>query len=49
METLIHKCIDKYIQKRVQIYESERKEGGMVVDIDPKMENVINKMFDRCY
>ena len=45
VETLVHKCIDKYIEKRVAIVD--RKEEG--VQIDPKMEGVINKMFDRCY
>jgi 26S proteasome regulatory subunit N2 len=45
VETLVHKCIDKYIEKRVAIVD--RKEDGIA--IDPKMEGVINKMFDRCY
>ena len=45
VETLIHKCIDKYIEKRVLIYD--RKQEG--VEIDSKMENVMGKMFDRCY
>lgn len=45
VETLVHKCIDKYIEKRVAIVD--RKEEG--VTIDPKMEGVITKMFDRCY
>lgn len=45
VETLVHKCIDKYIEKRVAIVD--RKEEG--VAIYPKMENVINRMFDRCF
>ena len=45
VETLVHKCIDKYIEKRVA--KIDRKEEN--VEIDGKMENVINKMFDRCY
>ena len=45
VETLVHKCIDKYIEKRVAIVD--RKEEG--IQIDPKMEGVITKMFDRCY
>jgi 26S proteasome regulatory subunit N2 len=45
VETLIHKCIDKYIEKRVQIFEKHQE--GLV--IDEKMEQVINKMFDRCF
>jgi len=45
VETLVHKCIDKYIEKRVAIVD--KKEEGIV--IDAKMEGVINKMFERCY
>lgn len=45
VETLIHKCIDKYIEKKVQIFE-EKDDG---VKIDDKMEAVINKMFERCF
>lgn len=45
METLVHKCIDKYIEKRVAIVD--RKEEGVI--IDEKMESVITRMFDRCY
>ena len=45
VETLVHKCIDKYIEKRVAIVDA--KAEGVV--IDAKMEGVITKMFDRCY
>jgi 26S proteasome regulatory subunit N2 len=45
VETLIHKCIDRYIEKRVQIFD--HKQEGIIVD--NKMEGVINKMFDRCF
>ncbi len=45
VETLVHKCIDKYIEKRVAIVD--RKEEGIV--IDAKMESVITRMFERCY
>jgi len=45
VETLVHKCIDKYIEKRVAIVD--RKEPG--IEIDAKMEGVITKMFERCY
>jgi len=45
VEKLVHKCIDKYIEKRVAIVD--KKEEG--VAIDPKMEGVIEKMFERCY
>lgn len=45
VETLVHKCIDKYIERRVALVD--RKEEG--VEIEPKMEAVIQKMFERCY
>jgi 26S proteasome regulatory subunit N2 len=45
VETLVHKCIDKYVEKRVAIVD--RKEEGVVVD--PKMENVVERMLLRCY
>jgi 26S proteasome regulatory subunit N2 len=45
VETLVHKCIDKYIEKRVSIVDN--KEEGII--IDAKMEGVITKMFERCY
>lgn len=44
VDTLINQCIDKYIEQRVQIYDKKEE-----VKIDPNMENVINKMFDRCF
>ena len=44
VETLIHKCIDKYIEKRVRKVEQNEE-----VEIDAKMEDVINRMFERCY
>ena len=45
VETLIHKCIDKYIEKRVQMKDN----GDETVKIEAKMEQVINRMFDRCF
>ena len=45
VETLVHKCIDKYVEKRVAIVD--RKEEGIFVD--PKMENVVERMLLRCY
>ena len=45
VETLIHKCIDKYIEKRVGQFDKKDES----ITIDPKMEAVINKMFDRCF
>ncbi len=45
VETLIHKCIDQYTQKRLQIYDKHEEN----VVIEAKMDAVINRMFDRCF
>lgn len=44
VETVISKCIDMYISKRVQL-----SEGDKSVVIDPKLEDIVNKMFERCF
>lgn len=46
VETLIHKCIDKYIEIKSAQFDNKESQA---LPIDPKMENVINKMFDRCF
>lgn len=45
VDKMIHQCIDQYIRKRVQIYEKHEDD----VVIDPKMEDVVNRMFERCF
>ena len=47
VETLINKCIDKYVKLRQEIVDS--KTGSSTVVIDQKMELVIEKMFNRCF
>ena len=68
VETLIHKCIDQYIDKRKRQYDRQSRLEEAQKDIseqdlmqgvqsceddelmiDPRMENVINRMFDKCY
>lgn len=44
VDKVIERCIDNYINLRVQ-KEDEKK----TVDIDPRLEDVVNKMFDRCF
>lgn len=44
-ETLIHKCIDNYIERRVQLVDHKVE----TVVIDYKMEQVVNRMFERCF
>ena len=47
VETLINKCIDRYIKLRQEIVDS--KSGNSSAVIDQKMELVIEKMFARCF
>lgn len=43
IDTLLLKCIDEYTSLRRQ---SESDES---ISIDPRMENIIDQMFQRCY
>ncbi|KAF9982892.1 proteasome regulatory particle base subunit [Mortierella antarctica] len=45
VDTIVSKCIDKYITLRVQ--EQEAPEAAE--PIDPRLEDVVEKMFERCY
>jgi len=45
IDTIISKCIDQYIKLRQQ----QAKPGEKNVDIDPRLENIVNRMFDRCF
>ena len=40
------KCIDKYISCKVQQFENPT---APVVSIDARLENVVQRMFDRCF
>ncbi|KAG9293368.1 hypothetical protein G9A89_007614 [Geosiphon pyriformis] len=45
VETIISKCIDRYISLRFEQYENPS--GG--TEIDPRLEDVVERMFRRCY
>lgn len=47
VNTLVHKCIDIYTQKRV--LNASKKEKDEQVAIDPKMEAIVNRKFDQCF
>ena len=55
LHTFIHvfsctaKCIDHYTQQRVKIYEGMPSNDGKETVIDPKLEAVVNRMFQRCF
>lgn len=46
VETLINKCIDRYISLRQKIVDNK---SSQPIVIDHKMEVVIDKMFNRCF
>ena len=41
------KCIDFYTKLRQQVQDA-KAEGDMQPDIDPRLEAVVNRMFDNC-
>ena len=44
-ETLVHKCIDLYIQKRIEVVDNKSTE----VEIDARMEAIVNQKFEYCF
>ena len=49
VQTTIAKCIDHYIKLRVMKLENENANGDNQVEIDPRLEAVVNRMFRRCF
>ncbi|KAF8952283.1 proteasome regulatory particle base subunit [Podila verticillata] len=45
IDTIVSKCIDKYIALRNQEHEDPQN----VEPMDPRLKDVVEKMFDRCY
>ena len=43
VDTMLAKCIDEYKLQRTQ------QEADMTKSIDPRMEHIIEQMFERCY
>lgn len=46
VDTIISKCIDRYTKLRVQIKPGDKVQK---IDIDPRLENIVNRMFERCF
>lgn len=44
---LLAKCIDEYI--RLRVLNNEKKASAEAVTIDARLENVVGRMFERCY
>ena len=50
VETLINQCIEKYIKLKQEIVDNKSKsDSAPPVQIDNKMEIVIDKMFQTCF
>jgi 26S proteasome regulatory subunit N2 len=49
VDTIISKCIDQYAKLRVQNLQSKTGEKTQKVDIDPRLEGIVNRMFERCF
>ena len=53
VQTIIAKCIDHYIKLRVQQAEeglaNDRGDASVTTEIDPRLEAVVNRMFQRCF
>lgn len=43
----VAKCIDHYTLLRVKRFEETTTDTSQ--EIDPRLENVVNRMFDRCF
>lgn len=43
---LLAKCIDHYTQLRVENYDTP---DGPQKEVDPRLESVVNRMFDKCF
>lgn len=45
VDSMVSRCIDEYTALRIEAEEG----GGDVKDIDPRMEAVVERMFERCF
>lgn len=49
VDTIISKCIDQYAKLRVQNLQTKPGDKTQKVDIDPRLESIVNRMFERCF
>lgn len=47
VETIIAKCIDHYTKLQVENFQA--KEASDVKPVDPRLEDIVNRMFQRCF
>ena len=46
LDAFAAKCIDEYIALRIR---EEEKSVAAVSTVDPRLESIVNRMFDRCF
>lgn len=49
VDTIISKCIDQYAKLRLQNIQVKPGDKATKVDIDPRLEGIVNRMFERCF
>lgn len=49
VDTIISKCIDQYAKLRLQNIQTKPGEKNIKVEIDPRLEGIVNRMFERCF
>lgn len=49
VDTIISKCIDQYAKLRLQNIQQKVGDKSSKVDIDPRLEGIVNRMFERCF
>lgn len=49
VDTIISKCIDQYAKLRLQNLQQKPGVKTMKTDIDPRLEGIVNRMFERCF
>lgn len=49
VDTIISKCIDQYSKLRLQNLQIKQGDKGSKVEIDPRLEGIVNRMFERCF
>lgn len=49
VDTIISKCIDQYAKLRLQNLLAKPGDKSAKVEVDPRLEGIVNRMFERCF
>ncbi|KAG9508808.1 26S proteasome non-ATPase regulatory subunit 1, partial [Fragariocoptes setiger] len=49
VDTIISKCMDQYAKLRLKNLTHKISDDTERVDIDPRLEDIVNRMFERCF